>query len=149
MSVNRVVFSGKVISCEFKTVAEKPLLDVTISVYSGEKKKDGDQYAPSFLVKFPLWGNYAAAMVDVISVGCTITVDGKMSVPNNYVNKDGDAKSTLQLRDVSVEEVHIKAQAGAEVDETAPTTAKPKASKAQKPNQTAAFEVDPDAEVPF
>jgi single-stranded DNA-binding protein len=147
MSVNRVVFSGKVIFAEFKTVAEKPLLDVTISVYSGEKKKDGEQYAPSFLVKFPLWGNYASAMVEFISVGSTITVDGKMSVPNTYVNKDGEAKSTLQLRDVSVEDVHIRGQVGEEAEATVAPKATAKAKS--KTSQPAAFEVDPEAEVPF
>ncbi|MGL5923727.1 hypothetical protein [Chroococcidiopsis sp.] len=105
----RTVLTGRVISVQHKTTEDNPklkdnVLQVLLNVATGERKPEGEKYAPSVLAQFSLWGKYADSMAPHIDKDVRLLVDGSMGVPNSYV-KDGEAKTTFTLARVDKVEI--------------------------------------------
>lgn len=145
---NRAVYSGKVRSVKFfdgDGDSSKARLNVSMSVYTGGKKKDGEQYNPSFMVQFPIWGNYAVAMSAFVEEGKFIIADGISDVPNTYLDKEGNPKASYQMREVKIDLPPKPIE-----EETAEAEAEPVAKVAKSKAKKADFENDPEVdEVPF
>jgi len=136
------VFSGfgKVIGIKYKEageVAESSLLDLTLNIQTGERKKEGEDYAPSFLVSVALWGARADGLKEKVFTGQRMYVSGSLSGVNAYVDNEGTAKGTIKLggRNVEVKPIDWPDSEGegqAPTKEAAPKATTEKKSTAKK-----------------
>lgn len=108
MTINTATILGKIIKNEYKSVEEfkgkskSSLLTLVVSVYTGEQKKDQDQYPPSVVYKVKLWGTRADTFANQATEGSKVVVSGKLGVPEVYTAKaTGELKCTLVVYDVT------------------------------------------------
>lgn len=134
MPTNRNIFSGRVISAQYKGADDpkKCILNVTISIVTGEKKKEGDAFPPSLMLQFSLFGNYATSMSELITAGRRLIVDGKMGVPYLY-QKDNELKCVMKLNEASVEMTGEMPDTDVAPTTNAPAEAKTTSKKKQPP----------------
>lgn len=89
---------GRIIKFDSKVVGDgKTVLSVTINAPTGEKKKEGEQYAPSNILKVTIWDKFAQALLQTMEVGMHVYVTGALGVSYNYINEAGEPKSILQI----------------------------------------------------
>lgn len=92
---------GRIISLRYMTAEELgtkgDLLELVLSCMTGGQKKADEAYPPSFVLKVPIWGNYAASLKDRAVVGMMCAVFGALDVPEAY-QKDGTIKVTLKMQ---------------------------------------------------
>lgn len=102
-----IAIFGRIISTKFKTAEElnlsgdKCLLEISISAPTGERKKEGQDYAPSNIYRVTLWDKRAAALAPYAVEGKFAFVTGKLGVPNVYINKEGEPGCSLTIFEVA------------------------------------------------
>lgn len=102
-----IAIFGRIIGTKFKTAEElnltgdKCLLEISISAPTGERKKEGQDYAPSNIYRVTLWDKRASALAPYAVEGKSAYVTGKLGVPNMYMNKDGEPACSLNIFEVS------------------------------------------------
>ena len=126
--------TGKVIAIRkpsFKT--EKAVLEVTVNVRSGQKKRDGDEYAPSLLFSILVWDKTAEYLEPKLEVGNRVSFMGQLGDVNVYEGKNGlTANLTLhQVHSFNIEEDMVyEENASAAKATKAPAASSRKASAA-------------------
>lgn len=89
---------GRIVSVSVPSFKkEKPVLEFLISVNSGQRKKEDEQYPPTFLLKFFVWDKLAEIMEEKAEKGDMVAVSGKLAVPYAYIDKEGDPQASLSL----------------------------------------------------
>lgn len=135
---------GRVISVEYKAAEEtgwkQDLLEISVSITTGEKKKEGEKYAPSNIFKVPLWGKYAEAMRNYVEVGKSLYVTGLLTF-NAYVDKQGEPKASPTIRDAKVELVGNMGGSDSASEEVPAESVKEAATKAAAKQKKAKEEV--------
>lgn len=141
---------GRIVAVRFKSAEEmggtSSLFDVTVSVDSGEPKKEGMQYAPSYLVNIPFWAKRADALAKFVVPGQLVFFKGHM-VPSAYMSKDGEPKCQITIRDA--EEFRLigdrsssNENSSSEEPSVSASIEKAKASKKQKEEDLFADDLD-------
>lgn len=105
---NSLSFVGKVINVKYKAegeVAKSSLLDISINVPSGDRKKEGQDYPPSFIVNVPIWGAYADSLKDKIFQGQRLFVQAGVQEVNSYLDKEGNPAGNLRLFNASIKPI--------------------------------------------
>lgn len=92
---------GRVIRTSFKSADDnkigKDILELTISINTSRRKKDNEQYSPSFLVKTTLWESVAVAVNNKIETGSKVHISGELGVPEGYINKNDEIVSIVVI----------------------------------------------------
>lgn len=76
--MNKITATGTVMWASFKE--DKTSLNALVSVRTGQKKKEGEQYAPSIVYAIYLTGNYAL-LHRGLEKGDAVIISGSMQVP--------------------------------------------------------------------
>jgi single-stranded DNA-binding protein len=103
--MNILTVSGTVISADFKDASEmknsqNDLLRIKMNVRTGERKKDGEEYAPSYILSVPIWGKFATAIKDKVVKGSKMCISGTLAAPTTYDGADG-VRVNMELSNVS------------------------------------------------
>lgn len=141
------IFSGvgKLIGFKYKSAAElgrsDSLLELSLTIPTGEKKKEGVEYAPSNIWKVTLWGAYAEALKDRVYVSegqpkQRLEVSGGVGVPDSYINGSGNAATSMKLVNPKVEIIDWKPE-GFEEDDSEKETEVAKTSSTPAPASSA------------
>lgn len=133
--MNNLVISGRIIRVTYKEASEmggkNALLKLNVSVSTGERKKEGEQYAPSYIIEVPIWGNFGTALQERAVQGATVVVSGTLAAPTIYIPNEGEPRINLGFDKVA--EVTILSDSGS----ASASEAAPKAEKAEKVKKTA------------
>lgn len=120
---------GRIIGVKTKSAEElntsSNLLELSVSVDTGEMKKEGMQYAPSNIYSVSLWGKRADALVKYAEEGKHVFFKGHLSVPQTYL-KDGEPRCQLRITDVDelkVVNVVYDQNGGSAKEDSAPAAA--------------------------
>jgi single-stranded DNA-binding protein len=120
-------------------------LRVTVNVYTGERKKEDDEYAPSVLMQFTLWNKRAQGLEPYLEQGKNIIFSGKLGVPNTYLTEDGEPRVSLRLHMVDDVTLTDRKEDSAKVEEEE----KPAAKSSSKTSTKAKAKADEDDDFPF
>lgn len=150
--MNVFTISGRIIAAELKSYDRNgqtnSFLKLKLSVSTGERKKDGEQYAPTMIVGATVWGKYGEALAANAVKGNYAVVSGSLGAPSTYETSDGAVKVDLSIYDASKVDIIPQATTSSSSDseEEAPkaTASKKKAAKARVEN----FDDDVD-DIPF
>lgn len=126
---------GKIIGVKFKAageVSESALLDLSINVKTGERKKEGEEYPPSFIVSAVFWGKYAESLQNMVFQGQRVHVTGQVHGLNLYINADGEPAGNMKLGNVNLSPIDWKDNEGSETTEAPTATAKTETKKTTK-----------------
>jgi single-stranded DNA-binding protein len=97
---NSISGFGKIIGIKQKTAEElnskEGLLEISVSVPTGQKKKEGDDYAPSNIYTITLWGTRADALAPYASTEKHVYFSGTLAA-SAYVTKDGNTGVQLAV----------------------------------------------------
>jgi len=111
---------GRVIAVEFKHIESinNCVLELSVSITTGEKKKEGDTYPPSNIFKVPLWGKYAEAMQPYVTEGSYVYVSGLLVLEAYISGQSGEAKAKAIIKDAKIELVGKKSDSNFIEDNT-------------------------------
>lgn len=94
---------GRILSVKTKSAeelgTENNLLELGVSVDTGERKKEGQPYAPSNIFSISVWGKRADALANYAEEGKFVFFKGHLAQPATYL-KDGEARAQLKIADV-------------------------------------------------
>ena len=103
---NIYVGLGRIIRVVNKTAeelgTESNLLELTVAVYTGEKKKNEDDYPPQIIFKLALWGKYGDVLSDKVEVGSRVSFSGELGTPEYYEDKEGEIKISLKIQPIGL-----------------------------------------------
>ena len=151
--MNNLVISGRIIRVSYRDASEmggrNALLELIVSVSTGERKKEGEQYPPSYIIKAPVWGNFATALQERAVQGATVAISGTLAAPSVYVPDEGEPRINLGFDKVL--EVNILAETGASSSSEAPPKVESKKKKTAKRVENFSDDEEPDDsdEIPF
>jgi single-stranded DNA-binding protein len=146
--MNNLSITGKITRSTYKGADEmggkNALLKLSVVVSSGERKRDGDEYSPSYFIDVPIWGNFGTALNERATVGSMVAVSGTLCVPTVYAPENGEPKVNLSFDKVA--EVTIFNTEGA-----TPKQEEPKATttKSKKKDRVENADDDDDDGLPF
>lgn len=132
---------GRIIGIKTKSAeelgTESNLLEVSVSVPTGERKREGMEYPPSNIFNCVFWGKRGDSLIEYLVEGRYVFFKGQLSEPTYYI-KDGEAKG--QLRIVNIDEFKIvpNGQGSGESTnkEESPTAKEKKTSSSNKSNKS-------------
>lgn len=119
------------------------LLKITVSVSTGERKKEGEAYAPSYIIDAPIWGNFGTALQERAVQGAMVLISGSLATPSIYVPAEGEPRINLSFDKVA--DVNILSDGGAKAEEAAPKAEK----AAKKTKRVENSDEDDDDGIPF
>lgn len=138
---------GRILSIEDSKNGD--FTNITVNSPTGEKKKEGEQFAPSQRFRFGLNAKIADAIVGRLGLekGVRVMVRGKLGLPYIYTDNAGDQNLIQNLTyDISVEKIWDDELKTGDKP-TSPTTSKKQPSP-EKASSPAATETDED-DIPF
>ena len=141
--MNILTVSGTVISTDFKDASEmknstNDLLRIKLNVRTGQKKQEGDDYAPSYILSVPIWGKFATAIKDKVAKGSKMCISGTLGVPTIY----GESGINMELCNVNNDSFQLFDNVDS--DSTGSKDAIPKATKEEKKKKAATSLLDGD-----
>jgi hypothetical protein len=116
-----VTVVGRILSIEPSKNGD--FTNITVNAPTGEKKKEGDKYAPSQRFRFGLNEKMATAIIGRLSLekGVRVMVRGKLGYPYVYTTESGDQGLIQNLTyDVSVEKIWDDEPRTGDTSEAAP-----------------------------
>jgi single-stranded DNA-binding protein len=148
--MNILTVSGTVISADFKDASEmsnstNDLLRLKMNVRSGQKKREGDEYPPSYVLSVPIWGKFATAIKDKVSKGSKICISGTLAAPTIY----GESGINMELHNVNLDSFQLfdSSERTEEAEPGAKSTKKEKKAKAD--NLLSDTDTADDDDIPF
>lgn len=124
------------------------VLKVKVRALNGEKKAEGEQYAPAEWITVEVWGKFGVALADKIHKHttdnpCRLSVLGNL-VTRSYQANDGTTKTELLIKNPSdIVLLDRKYDNDATAESTTTTTT------STKKNNVPAAQAPDDAEIPF
>jgi single-stranded DNA-binding protein len=152
--MNNLVVSGRIIRVTYKDASEmggrNALLKLNVSVNTGERKKEGETYAPSYIIEVPIWGNFATALQERAVQGATVVVSGTFAAPTIYLPNEGEPRINLGFDKVAEVTILSSSSGNSEEQETpkAETTKKKKTAAKRVENFDDEDDEDSDS-IPF
>jgi single-stranded DNA-binding protein len=151
--MNLLTISGTVIAADFTSASEmknstNDLLRLKVNVRTGQKKAEGEEYAPSYILSVPIWGKFATAINGKVVKGSKICVAGTLAKPTIY----GDSGINMELSNVMLDTFQSFDDISGGGDEPV-VTKETKASKKDKTKNSLlnddSAEVEDDDDIPF
>lgn len=141
---------GRVIYSKFtdgeETKFGKSILEMTLSVNTSQKKKEGEKYPPSYTVKVTLWDSLANSLSDKIESGVQVFIEGELGVPNSYENKDGD--TVVQYTIINVSSIRVLGESSSNEQSSSSKKTQNKGTATQKKTAQATAKKTPQKKKP-
>lgn len=77
-------------------------LSVLVSARNGDRKREGEEYAPTNLYNIELWGNYATAMQPYLLAGTQVFVSGR-HVVESWNDPEGNKHQKNVIKDPNID----------------------------------------------
>lgn len=144
--------TGRIIYHSYKSADEmknsaNSLLRINVSVTTGERKPEGAEYPPSYILTIPVWGKLAEALLDKVSNGNIVSVSGSLKAPTTYESGEGEIRVNMELdrvHDITI----IPSSLGDTTEDVSQTKKKTSKKNKDKVEQGTAID-DEDDDIPF
>lgn len=125
---------------------QKKILNVKVSCKTGQRKAEGQQYAPSIIADLTFWEAKAASMEKLLKKGMTVSISGQVNELLPYESANGLA-CNIQFPYPILEIVNWNEDGNSSESESTVEETKPKETKKTTKNKKAVDEFFGDDEL--